>query len=203
METAALGIGDKERIRASIRQKYGKVAGSPEGSFSYPTGRAGLEALRYLPEMLGKLPEAVIASYCGVGNPFSLGPVRRGELVLDIGCGGGVDTLIAAALTGAAGGAVGVDLVSQMVERAKENLGRSGVENAHFCEASGENLPFADASFEVVISNGVFNLFVDKAGAIREAYRVLKPGGRFMIADEVLTGIQSSDPREIVASWSR
>lgn len=194
---------DKESIRASIRQKYAKVAGSPEGNFKYPTGRAGLEALGYAPEILENLPEAAIASYCGVGNPFSLGPVRQGDVILDIGCGAGVDTLAAAIMAGSRGRAVGVDLVAEMLERARENLDRSGLDSVSFYEASGEELPFADASFDVVISNGVFNLIVDKARALKEVFRVLKPDGRLMIADELLTGAQSSDTLTIVESWSK
>jgi arsenite methyltransferase len=99
METK-LTIEDRKRIKEAIHQKYAKVSSNPEGHSRYPTGRAGLEALNYDPEIIKALPEAAVASYCGVGNPFTLGPVHEGELVLDIGCGCGVDTLIAAIMVG-------------------------------------------------------------------------------------------------------
>jgi SAM-dependent methyltransferase len=198
-----LSSEDKEAVRAGIRRKYAGVAITPEGNFRYPTGRAGLEALRYPSEILEKLPESVVASYCGVGNPFSLGPVRRGDLVLDVGCGAGVDTLVAAIMTGASGKAAGVDLVEHMLAKARENLERTGLHNVRFYNASGEELPFEDKSFDLVISNGAFNLIVEKAKAIEEAFRVLKPNGRLMIADQVLTGVQPNDAKSIVESWSK
>jgi hypothetical protein len=102
---------DKQRIEESIRGKYLKVAASPEGLFRYPTGRAGLEALDYAPDMVRSLPEAVAAAYCGVGNPFTLGPIREGEAILDIGCGAGVDSIIAAKLAGPSGAVTKAELV--------------------------------------------------------------------------------------------
>src|SRR5512137_2802732 len=106
---------ERKRIREGISEKYKNVATSPEGRFSYPTGRAGLEGQKYDPEILDALPEDVLASYCGVGNPFSLGPVNKDEAVLDIGCGAGVDTLVAAIMVGPVGGVVGLDLVPEML----------------------------------------------------------------------------------------
>jgi arsenite methyltransferase len=123
MATTQITLDDLKKIEAGIRNKYIKVAESPEGLFNYPTGRAGIEALKYDPEWIGALPPAVVSSYCGVGNPFSLGPINKGDGVLDIGCGAGVDTLIAAMLTGPTGKAVGIDIVPEMLQRAKSNLG--------------------------------------------------------------------------------
>ena len=194
---------DKRLIEENIRGKYLKVAASPEGLFRYPTGRAGLEALHYPPEVIKALPEKVAASYCGVGNPFSLGPVNRGEAVLDIGCGSGIDSIIAVNLVGPEGKATGIDLVPEMLARARENARMAGVENVTFMEASAEKLPFPDSSFDVVISNGVFNLVVDKVKALAEVYRVLKPGGRFMLADQVLAGELPKETKARVANWAR
>ena len=135
------------------------------------------------------------AAYCGVGNPFTLGPIHPGDTILDIGCGAGVDSIIAALMVGPSGSVTGVDLVPEMLERAKENARLVGAANVTFLEASAEELPFPDNSFDVVISNGVFNLVVDKAKALGEVYRVLKPGGRFMLADQVLAGELPKKPR--------
>ncbi len=193
---------DRTRIARVIREKYAKAARSPEGLFHYPVGRAGLEALTYEHEMIQRLPGSVLASYCGVGNPFSLGPLRPGEKVLDIGCGGGVDTFIAAFRVGPTGQAVGIDATPEMLERARQNQLEVPLARVAFLPASAEDLPFRDQSFHVVISNGVFNLIPDKASALTEVLRVLKPAGRFMIADEVLTGELPEDNAALVARWA-
>lgn len=200
---ANLSAADRKCIEESIRQKYASVSENPDGLFRYPTGRAGVEALRYDSRMIQNLPEAILASYCGVGNPFSLGPVHKGETVLDIGCGGGVDTFIAAMMVGPMGKAVGIDTVPEMLKRAEKNLQHMTLANVTFQEASAEAQPFPNESFDVIISNGVFNLVPDKSKAIGEVFRVLKPKGRLMIADQVLTGKLPEDPRERIKSWFR
>jgi arsenite methyltransferase len=194
---------DKQQIATNIRAKYGRVAVTPAEQFRYPTGRAGLEALGYDPEILKTLPEPVAASYCGVGNPFTLGPIREGEAVLDLGCGAGVDAIIAARLTGTSGAVTGIDLVPEMLAKAKENALLAGVDNLLFRESSAEQSPFPDNSFDVVISNGVFNLVVDKVTALGEVFRVLKPGGRFMLADQVLSGELPKETKARVENWAR
>jgi arsenite methyltransferase len=194
---------DKQRIEGSIRGKYLQVAISPAGLFRYPTGRGGLGALGYDPAMVLALPDTVAEAYCGVGNPFSLGPISPGEAVLDIGCGAGVDSIIAGKLTGPSGEVAGIDLVSEMLAKARENARQAGVDNVTFQESSAEQLPFPDKSFEAVISNGVFNLVVDKVRALAEVYRVLKPGGRFLLADQVLSGELPKETKSRVENWAR
>jgi arsenite methyltransferase len=198
-----LTAGDKQRIEAGIRGKYLQVAVSPKGLFRYPTGRAGLEALGYDPGIVGALPDTVAEAYCGVGNPFSLGPIAAGEAVLDIGCGAGVDSIIAGKLTGPAGAVTGIDLVPEMLAKARENARLAGAGNVTFQESSAERLPYPDKSFDAVISNGVFNLVVDKAKALAEVYRVLKPGGRFWLADQVLAGELPQETKSPVENWAR
>lgn len=198
-----LSASSTRRIEEAIRQKYAMVSVTPEGHFRYPTGRAGLERLGYALEIIERLPPGAISSYCGVGNPFTLGFLGEGETLLDIGCGGGADTFVAAMKVGPKGGAVGIDITWEMLVRAKENLRGTSLGKVSFYLASAEELPFADESFDVVISNGVFNLIPDKAKALAEAFRVLKTGGRLLMADQSLTGCPPDDPEERIQSWFR
>jgi len=194
---------DRKKIGEGIRQRYAKAALSPEGHFRYPTGKAGLESLGYDRSVLKILPDEVLASYCGVGQPFILDRIKLGESVLDIGCGAGVDTIIAAIMVGPQGKITGIDFVPEMVQRAKQNLQLTQLQNVSFELGSGENLAFANESFDCVISNGAYNLIPDKAKALQEAFRVLKRAGRFMIADQVLTGGLPSCPTEMVETWAK
>jgi arsenite methyltransferase len=198
-----LAAEDRRRIQESIRQKYSKVATSPDGHFRYPTGLAALETLDYPREMIRDLSRNILFSYCGVGNPFKLGTINSGETILDIGCGAGVDTLIAAIMVGSEGKVVGIDMSPEMIEQATENLMKTDIKNVIFQEASAEELPFSDQSFGVVISNGVFNLIPDKMKALAEVFRVLKPRGRLMIADQILTGQLPEDTKARIESWFR
>ena len=192
---------DNKRIKDGIQEKYIKVAVNPDGLFSYPTGRPGLEVLGYDPIVVSSLPNEVSAYYCGVGNPFSLGEINKGEAILDIGCGAGVDVIFAAKIVGAKGNVVGIDLVSEMLDRGKTNIQSMDLQNVTFVEDSAEKLDFPDRSFDVVISNGVFNLIPNKERAIAETFRLLKPGGRFIIADQVLIGKLEKDLKARIDTW--
>jgi len=192
---------DLDKIEAGIREKYSKVAQTPEGQFKYPTGQKGLEALQYDKVLIDRLPDAAISSYCGVGNPFSLGKISKGEQVLDVGCGAGVDTILAAMITGTDGSAVGVDIVPEMIARSESNLQMTDIDNVSFRKTSGEDLPFPDDTFDVVISNGVINLIPDKRSALTEIFRVLKPGGRLMMADQVALDNVETDMKTRLANW--
>jgi SAM-dependent methyltransferase len=194
---------DRKRIEESIREKYAEFSTSPEGKFTYPTGRAGLEGLNYDSGVTRELPDSVVTNYCGVGNPFSLGPINAGETVLDIGSGAGVDTFVAAKMVGAEGKVLGIDMSPEMLARARKNLQKISLQNVFFLNASAEDLPFPDENLDVVISNGVFNLIPAKSRALKEVFRILKPHGRMMLADQILTGALPEDTKERIESWFR
>ena len=132
-----------------------------------------------------------------------MGPVNKGETVLDVGCGAGVDTLVAAIMVGTKGRATGMDLVPEMLKRARKNLKRTTLKNVTFQEGSMEQLPFPEGTFDVVISNGAFNLIPEKTKALREVFRVLKSSGRFLLADQILMGEMPADTESMVANWSK
>ena len=191
-----------QKVRQGIKEKYDRVAAAGTGGcFQYPTGKAGMELQGYPPEVLKVFPPEVMAAFCGVGNPFSLEPLTPGDAVLDIGCGAGVDSLVAAHLVGAGGRVVGLDVTPAMAERARALLSRLGLGNVTFQVGEAEALPFPDASFDAVISNGVFNLTFDKEKALEETHRVMKPGGRLMLADMVLVAALPPDQAGKVENW--
>ena len=196
-----LSMQQRERIATSLDEKYRSVAAAPEGQFQYPTGQAGLDGLGYEPGWYAHIPEQVRRFFCGVGNPFKAGLPAPGQRVLDVGCGAGVDTLIAAGMVGFEGLACGVERSFPMLTRACRNREACGPDLGHFVGSVAEALPFADASFDLVISSGVYNLVVDKHDALAEAYRVLKPGGRLQVADQMLVGPPPLSEEEAALSW--
>jgi arsenite methyltransferase len=190
------------QVRQGIREKYGRVAADGTGAcFPYPTGKDGLDRQGYPPEVIRDFPPEVLATFCGVGNPFSLGPLAPGDHVLDIGCGAGVDSLVAAHLVGAGGRVTGIDVTPAMIQRARAHRARLGLAHVTFQVGAAEALPFPDCTFDAVISNGVFNLSLDKEKALHETHRVLKPGGRLMLADMVLVAALPPDQAGKVENW--
>ncbi|MCT4625406.1 methyltransferase domain-containing protein [Halodesulfovibrio sp.] len=189
-----------QKILSVIKRKYKNVAKSLASQFRYPTGKDGLQGLRYPQELLESIPESVQQWYCGVGNPFSLGAIHIGEHVLDLGCGAGVDTIVSAKLVGESGVVVGADVSSDMIERAQHNKEISQTPNVSFQLVDSVNLPFHDEQFDVVTTNAMLNLAVDKAGVLKEVYRVLKKGGRLHVADQILVGAGMSG-EQAISSW--
>ena len=199
--TSLLSNQDRERIDAGIRDKYHKVAKAPEGHFKYPTGMDGLKGLGDESRLISDLPDTVASSFCGVGNPFSLGEICPGDCVLDIGCGSGVDALLAAKLVGVSGKVIGIDMTVEMIQRAKANKKVMAIDNIDFQAARVQDLTDMGEVFDVVISNGVFNLIPDKDAALQAVFKLLKPGGKLFVADQVLSGSMSKDLKQRVATW--
>jgi arsenite methyltransferase len=190
------------QVRGGIKEKYDRVAAAdPGGCFQYPTGKAGMELQGYPLEVLRDFPPEVLAAFCGVGNPFSLGPLAPGDAVLDIGCGAGVDSLVAGHLVGPGGRVAGLDVTPAMIERARVNQARLGFTQVTFQVGEAEVLPFPEDTFDAIISNGVFNLTLNKEKALNEAHRVLKPGGRLRLADMVLVAALPPEMSGRVENW--
>jgi len=174
---------DLQALRQAIQAEYATVAEDPGRGFHFHTGRPLARLLGYQEEWLRTVPEEAIASFAGTGNPLSLGTIQPGERVVDVGCGGGIDSLIAARMAGPTGQVIGVDMTPAMLARARNARARMGLTNLEFREGYGEALPVMDGFADVVISNGVLNLMPDKPAALAEMARVLKPGGRLQIGD--------------------
>jgi arsenite methyltransferase len=180
------GQVDEKKIRDAVREKYAKVSRSAAGKFNYPTGRDGAIQQGYDPIIIESMPDELIESFCGVGNPFGLGAIKSGETILDVGCGAGFDLIFASRMVGQQGKVCGIDLTPEMAEKAKGNLNQYGVQNYDIQVAGAESIPYPDNTFDVIISNGVLNLSPLKEKCFREIYRVLRPNGRLQFADIVL-----------------
>ncbi|GAB4578975.1 MAG: hypothetical protein Fur0022_17120 [Anaerolineales bacterium] len=172
-----------EILRHEIRKEYSEVATHPENGFHFHLGKKLAEILGYPAIWVNSLPQKAVESFAGTGNPFSLGDIRSGERVVDVGSGAGFDALIAARLVGEEGRVIGVDMTSAMLAKARANAAEAGMNHLEFKEGFAENLPVPDEWADVVISNGVLNLCPDKLVALQEMHRVLKPNGRLQIGD--------------------
>src|SRR6476646_2912592 len=192
---------DVALLKSEIKKTYSSVSDEPERDFIFPTGRAWAEDLGY-PDELAHVPESAVESFAGVANPWTMGRLRPGERVLDLGSGAGTDSLIAAQMVGEEGSVTGIDMTPQMLAKSRAAAATMGATNVEFVEAEAESLPFPDASFDVVISNGVIDLIPDKDAVFAELHRVLAPGGRIQLADVTIQNPVSAEGRRNIDLWT-
>jgi len=194
-------------IKETVKEKYAeaalKVLGGEKGSCG-PSGACGCDPITenlYDAAETSGLPEGAVLASLGCGNPTALADLHAGEVVLDLGSGGGIDVLLSAKRVGPTGKAYGLDMTDEMLALARANQAKAGVANVEFLKGEIENIPLPDASVDVIISNCVINLSVDKRRVLAEAFRVLQPGGRFAVSDVVCRGEVPDAVRRSMELW--
>ncbi len=199
---------NEPNIQEAVRQKYGEAAKrAASGGTACCGGGAELSGCDPITKNLydetekAGLPEKAVAASLGCGNPTALAKLQPGEIVLDLGSGGGIDVILSAKRVGPTGKAYGLDMTDEMLSLARENQKRAGIENVEFLKGAIENIPLADNTVDVIISNCVINLSGDKDRVLSEAFRVLKPGGRLAVSDVVVRGAVPANIRKSMELW--
>lgn len=202
LQSKKLSMVGFDILRAEIQTEYREVASTPDKGFHFHTGRPLAEKLEYPAEQIDAVPDCSVESFAGTGNPHSLGAIEEGATVVDLGCGAGFDTLIAAQRVGPTGRVIGIDMTDEMLARAREGVEQSGQSHVEILQGYIESLPVPDGTADYIISNGVFNLCPDKPKALAEMYRALKPGGRLFIGDIIVQRPVPEGARGNIDLWT-
>lgn len=190
------------QLRSAIKEEYATVANEPQRGFHFHIGRYQAKLVGYQESWLEGIPEPVIASFAGTGNPFQAGEIMPGERVVDVGCGAGMDSLVAAHMVGPKGQVIGIDMTPAMLEKASAGAREAGLSNVQFREGFAESLPVLDCWADVIISNGVLNLVPDKGAVLVEIARVLRHGGRLQIGDILVQSAVPEDAKADISLWT-
>jgi ubiquinone/menaquinone biosynthesis C-methylase UbiE len=189
------------KLREGVRRAYGAAAERPQGKHPFPVGRRFAESLGYPPEMLDELPSVAVEAFTGVSDVSMLAEIPRGATVLDLGCGAGLDSLVAARKTGPEGKVIGVDFDPSMLARARQGVAEVGLENVELVEADAEHLPLGDGSIDIALANGIFNLNPGRERIFRELSRVVRPQGLVYAAELILRGPLKKEKVQREADW--
>jgi arsenite methyltransferase len=186
----------------AIKKEYENVAVNPNKGYHFHTGREAASRIGYDKKLYDNVPENNIASFAGTGNPFNLGPINSGDIVIDVGSGSGFDSLVASKMVGPEGRVIGIDMTPAMLEKARKGAAEMGATNVEFREGKAENLPLPDDYADIIISNGVLNLTLDKMKTLSEWKRVLKPGGRLFIGDILVAKSVPQSALDDISLWT-
>ncbi len=192
-----------EEIKEACCVRYGQVAVNPKGRFNFPVGKEFAVSIGYSKQLLDRLPESMVESFCGVNYPPSFKEMKKGDVVLDIGCGAGLDLYVASTIVGPDGKVIGIDFSAEMVDKARANMKILGVTNVEVKRAYSDKIPLEDESVDVVTSNGIYNLSPNKEAVFNEAYRVLKPSGIIALSEIVLKKPLEEEIRKTIEDWFR
>lgn len=192
-----------KEIQQAVRAAYSRVADEPQASFPFPVGRAFAESVGYPADVLDRLPPPFAASFTGAGNPQPFVDAQPGEVLLDLGCGVGLDLWFYAQKAGASSRLYGLDFSSSMIAAARANLEAAGVRNVTLFQSPAEEIPLPDESVDVVTSNGIYNLSPDKSAIMSQVHRVLRPGGRTIFSEVVLRQRPGGEICRELRDWFR
>ena len=192
-----------DEIKEAVKEKYSQVAKEPCVSFNFPVGKTFALNVGYPKDILDKLPQSMYESFTGANNPQPFVELKEGEIVLDLGCGAGLDLYFYAKAVGTNGKVYGLDISQDMISKARDNMGAVEIKNVEIKYGYSDNLPFEDKLFDVVASNGIYNLSPNKENVMKEVFRVLKPGGRTVFCEVVLKDSLPESIRKNIDDWIR